>query len=325
MIISWNDILPTFGGVCLDYAYTPIPVNGIRLKIQPGINLIPSAPGLGQTYTNPVLIDPENNIWDIIFDSDDWSELYYWQMTDAQSSSGVDRKRVYHYVLECLGSNTANVSNMDSLFGSEDGTQGDKNYGCYNMTRCENLDISGTTSIKKMFAHCWSLPDDIQLSTSHIVNFYGAFWDCRAFRNTPNIDVSHAQNMSKMFMDCTGLTTSRTYNNTSNVVDMSYMFSGCTSLVNMGMLDTSRVSNMEGMLQQCNHLTSIPSFDVTSVTKASWICSETLRVSDNSGYLLYRKLSRLSSVPTHYNAFEYCGYYDPTGSSYLAQIPSDWK
>lgn len=327
-----------------------IPEYTIRLKIASGVNLVESATQSDGTlrHTYPTLVDAEENIWDIKLESSNWSELYYWQMTDADTHSGVDSKRLYNFVLECLGSNSPNVTNMNSLFGGNDPSTTPKSAGCYNMTKCINLDISGTTSLYNTFAYCSKLGDDFYVDTSHITNFGYTFRNCNSMYEGPNIDTSSATNMIGMFKECTGLAYPRYYDtsnvtnmeamfrgctnltsvpvyDTSNVTTMEYMFRDCTNITTLPLFNTANVTNMEWMMSGCNKLRSIPNYDVTSVTEARWICDDTWYVSDSSGYNMYLKLNRLNPVPEHYKAFAYCGYYNEIGRGYLDRIPYEWK
>lgn len=319
-----------------------IPEYTIRLKLKPGVTLEESIDGPRVRHTYPTLVDAEENIWDIKLESNDWSELWHWQFTS-------DLQPVGTFVLECLGSNTPNVTNMNALFGGYDhGSESAWNGGCINMTKCINLDISGITTMFNMFAYCKKLGDDFYVDTSRITEFACAFRNCESMYEGPNIDTSSATDMRGMFMECTGLAYPRYYD-TSNVTNMKDMFRGCTNLTSVPVYDTSsattmdgmfrdctnittlpllntaNVTNMEWMMSGCNKLRSIPNYDVTSVTAARWICNNTWYVSDSSGYSMYNKLNRLNPVPEHYSAFAYCGYYNEIGKSYLDRIPYEWK
>lgn len=346
-MLTYNNIILKKNGHWIGYTEPPhhgIPEYTIRLKIASGVNLVESIDGSQTRHTYPTLVDAEQNIWDVKLESNDWSELWHWQSTDQYGARSVGR-----HIIECLGSNSPHVTNMNALFGGYDhGSESAWSNGSYNMTKCINLDISGITTMFNMFAYCKKLGDDFYLDTSRITDFERAFRGCESMYEGPNIDTSSATNMNGMFMECTGLTYPRNYD-TSNVTNMKDMFSGCTNLTYVPVYNTSNVTNMEGifrdctnistlpllntanvtnmryMMAGCNYLRSIPNYVVTSVTIADWICDDTWHVSDSSGYNMYNKLSRLNPVPTHGNAFSYCGYYNETGRGYLDMIPYEWK
>ena len=81
--------------------YNPLglPDNTIRVKFLSGYT-----PTMGDTQT---LVDADENIWDIYKESNNWNSLF----------SGIVK------LLEILGANTTNVTNMDNMFRSSRNVQ----------------------------------------------------------------------------------------------------------------------------------------------------------------------------------------------------------
>lgn len=127
----------------------------------------------------------------------------------------------------------------------------------YTFSGCETMDLSqvdtsGMTSAKGMFAKCGSMTAlDI------------AAW------NTEQV-----MDMSFMFQDCSSLMSLNMTNlNTSAVTNMEYLFDGCLDLstLNISGWDTSAVTNMEALFRNCYELTSLEltGWDTSSVTNMS--------------------------------------------------------
>ena len=126
--------------------YNPLglPPNTIRCKFASG-----NEPWYGDTQT---LVDSTNNIWDIYLASNDWSYQLYFQYDD---------------LLEVLGANTTNVTNMDGLF----------NY-CPSLTSVSLFDTSNVTSMNSMFYECESLTSIPLFNTSKATNMDSMFGNC---------------------------------------------------------------------------------------------------------------------------------------------------
>lgn len=100
--------------------YNPLglPANTIRVKFTSGYT-----PSMGDTQT---LVDSNENIWDIYKESNNWSALFVENIN----------------VIEFLGANTTNVTNMSWMFGY-----------C-NITYIPLFDTSSVTNMSGIFASC---------------------------------------------------------------------------------------------------------------------------------------------------------------------------
>ena len=138
------------------------------------------------------------------------------------------------------GSNTSNVTSMNSMFNM-----------CSGLT---SLDLSG-----------WN--------TSNVTNMAYMFNSCSNLKSldVSSFNTSNVTDMSSMFVSCNGLTSLTLSNfNTSNVTDMSFMFKGCNSLTSLTLSNfiTSKVTSMSNMFNGCEGLTSLDlrNFNISKVT-----------------------------------------------------------
>jgi len=129
--------------------YNPLglPANTIRCKFVKGYT-----PSMGNSRT---LVDSTNNVWDIYKASNDWSRLF------AEDFWGS------HYLLEVLGANTSNVTNMFAVF-----------------------------------EYCTSLTSVALFDTSKVTDMIGTFEFCTSLISIPLFDTSNVQNMNLMFYAC---------------------------------------------------------------------------------------------------------------------------
>lgn len=113
--------------------------------------------------------------------------------------------------------------------------------------------------------------------------------------------------------------------NTTNVTNMRQMFINSTKLTNVQLFDTSNVTDMVSMFKDCSSLTSIPLFDTSKVTDMSMAFYNCVNV-ESGALALYQQASSQANPPvSHGMTFKGCGEATITGSTELAQIPSDWK
>ena len=113
--------------------------------------------------------------------------------------------------------------------------------------------------------------------------------------------------------------------NTTNVTNMREMFTNCATLTNVQLFDTSNVTDMCSMFQGCSSLTSIPLFDTSKVTLMNFAFYNCVNV-ESGALALYQQASSQVNPPVyHERTFKSCGEGTITGSTELAQIPSDWK
>ena len=153
------------------------------------------------------------------------------------------------------GSNTSNVTNMESMFGYSSGLT--------------SLDLSGwdtskVTNMRNMFQGCSGLTslDVSSFNTSNVNDMEGMFASCSGLTelDISKFDTSKVTDMGGMFNSCNGLTELDVSNfDTSKVTDVAYLFYGCRSLISLDLSgwDTSNVTRMDVMFGGCNVLNTI--------------------------------------------------------------------
>ena len=123
-----------------------LPPYTIRVKFQSG-----TYPNIGSGATK-TRVDATNNIWDIYKQSSDWSNLF-------QASN--------NNLLEVIGANTTNVTNMKSMFTY-----------CNRLTNVALFDTSNVTNMVGMFDSCDQLTLIPLFNTSKVTNMNYTFRNC---------------------------------------------------------------------------------------------------------------------------------------------------
>jgi surface protein len=132
--------------------YNPLglPPNTIRCKFSSGYT-----PRMGNTRT---LVDSTNNVWDIYKSSNNWEDLF--------NNNG--------NLLEILGANTSNVTNMDYMF-----------FYCTELTSIPLFDTRNVTTMAGMFYNCrkvesgaLALYQQASSQTNPPTNHNGTFYNC---------------------------------------------------------------------------------------------------------------------------------------------------
>ena len=281
-IIKFNNSILKYGGKWLNSDGTPtptppvdpynplnLPPNTIRVKFTSGYT-----PTMGDSQT---LVDSTNNIWDIYKSSNRWGSLFMPDTTLYNTT-----------LLEVLGANTSNVTNMRNIF-----------WGCISLTSVPLFD------------------------TSNVRDMAGMFNDCRTLISVPLYDTSNVTTMATMFYDCISLSSVPLFN-TSKVTHMGTMFAYCTALTTIPLFDTSNVTIMEYMLQNCTNLTTIPLFDTSKVTNMDYMCQDCVNV-ESGALALYQQASSQTTPPNNHSYTIYnCGKNTTSGAAELAQIPNSW-
>ena len=164
------------------------------------------------------------------------------------------------------GSNTSNVTNMESMFNE-----------CRGLTSLDvsNFDTSKVTNMWNMFGNC-SVLTSLDLSkwnTSNVTNMDNMFSGCTSLTSLDlsNFNTSNVTNMGNMFNGCIGLKSLDLSNfNTSNVTYMGNMFKGCIGLKSLDLsnFNTSNVTNMNSMFNNCSSLETLDlsKWDISKVT-----------------------------------------------------------
>lgn len=250
--------------------YNPLnlPPNTIRVRTSDGN--VPSRVRDFTTYETATLVDGTTDVYDVYKGGKFGLILFYSEN-----------------VIEILGANTTNVTDMQNAF-----------IGCP-ITSVALFDTSNVTDMLHTFMYC-------------------------EFSSLPEFDLSNVRRATGMFSDCTSLTNIPQFD-TSNVTSTSSMFRNCTSLSSTPLLDLSNVTVADLMYYKCSALTAIPQFNTSKITNADYMFLGCVSV--NSGALnLYQQMSTQTTPPSsHYGTFSACGRDTVNGAAELAQIPSDWK
>lgn len=170
-MISYNGKVISYNDRWIDIPdpYNPLnlPPNTIRCKFRGGY-----IPFMGDTQT---LVDSNENIWDIYKQSNDWSSLF-----------GVN-----WYLLEVLGANTSNVTNMNGIF-----------YHCTSLITVALFDTSNVTNMSYMFHNCTSLTSVPLFDTSNVTNMSYMFYYCYSLTSIPLFNTFKVTDTTRMFVDC---------------------------------------------------------------------------------------------------------------------------
>ena len=153
------------------------------------------------------------------------------------------------------GSNTSNVTRMDTMFQD-----------CSGLTSLDlsSFDTSNVTDMDSMFYNCASLTslDVSNFDTSNVTNMFSMFFGCSSLTSldVSNFKTTNVTNMHYMFGGCAKLTSLTLSNfDTSNVTNMYNMFDGCASLESLDLSgwNMSNVTYMNQMFDGCGSLETI--------------------------------------------------------------------
>lgn len=179
-----------------------------------------------------------------------------------------------------------------------------------------------------MFDGCNSLTSLGTIYAPEAERLRNTFSNCNSISTIPPITISpNADIFSSTFMSCHSLTTypisSSLLNNATNC---SYMFNSCRSLTTFPVFDMSHVVSMTSMFSGCTSITgSIPAYDLRNVDSCDGAFNNCTNVSGGILDTYNRFMSYTIQPSSHSSCFKLCGSNTQTGSSELAQIPSDWK
>ena len=274
MLVYGNHFVGKRNNYLLKYydKYNPLhlPPNTVRVRTNDGNVPIKNFLSSYQTAT---LVDGTSDVYDVYKSGTSFESL-------LQGCTNV---------IEVLGGNTSDITNMDSMFSGADA-----------LISVALFDTSKVTNMTRMFHACKKLP------------------------TVPLFDTSNATNMHGMFELCE-LITSIPLFNTSNVTEMAFMFGHCLALTTVPLFDTSNVTDMEAMFNSCESFITIPLFDTSKVTDMSYMFELCCKV-ETGALALYNQASSQANPPTnHTQTFYKCGTDTVNGAAELAQIPSDWK
>ena len=171
-----------------------LPANTIRCKFKSGVT-----PTTGDSQ---VLVDSEENVWDITKNSNSWSNLFRFDTN----------------IISVLGANSVNVTSMKEMFR-----------GCSALTSVSLFDTSNTTDMSHLFRNCSALTEVPLFDTSSVIDTSYMFGSCSSLTKVPLFDTSSVKFMGSMFSNCTSLTKVPLFD-TSSVTNTVSMFGNCTSV-----------------------------------------------------------------------------------------------
>ena len=129
------------------------------------------------------LVDADENIWDIYVSSNNWSWLFYIDLTSMSYQNP--------YLLKVIAANTTGVTSMWCMFE-----------GCINLTSVPWMDTSSVTSMGFMFCRCPKLTTIPLLDTRSVTNMKDMFAGCTNLTTIPLLDTRLVTHMNGMFNGC---------------------------------------------------------------------------------------------------------------------------
>ena len=254
--------------------YNPLnlPPYTIRFRYADGMSPSRNAGILTRVSTSP-------NVWDLTYTSPDWSRLFYGNGLSYYNSESV---------LEILGANSTNVTNMESMC-----------YKCSKLTSVALFDTSSVTNLANAFFQCSSLTSIPRFDTHLVTSFVSTFYQCSALASIGDID-------------------------TSASTDMQYTWGYCPSLTALPALNLSSALAIGGMCYGCSSLRTIPPFIFSNVLEALGHTFQECVNVESGAYDMYLTLSAIPGVYGYSNMFTNCGSNTVTGRADLARIPRSW-
>ena len=204
--------------------YNPLglPPNTVRVRTYNGQ---PPSKGTTTSYETATLVPGTTDIYDVYKSGTSFRSL----LMDASN------------VIEVLGANTSNVTDMNYMF----------NY-CVRLSSVSLFDTSIVTSMERMFVNCSSLSSVPLFNTSNVTTMYYMFGTCSSLSSVPLFNTSKVTQMGYMFNECYNLTSIPLFS-TSSATTMSAMFYNCKS-VQSGAL---------ALYQQASSQTTVPTHTST--------------------------------------------------------------
>ena len=174
MILTINSKILTVGTKWLTNDLPQIPANTIRLKYKAGT--VPT------TYkrASKVCIDEQNNIWDVTYNDSNWNWLFI-------QNVGVSNDNL----LEVLGGNTSNVTDMAFLFRN-----------ATSLVKVAAFDTSNVGNMQQMFGYCSALTQVPVFNTVNATNMSAMFTECYSLKAVPLFNTSKVTTMWCTFWNC---------------------------------------------------------------------------------------------------------------------------
>lgn len=180
--------------------YNPLdlPPNTVRVRTNDGNAPIKTG---GASYETATLVTGTTDVYDVYKSGTSFYNLF-------ENSSNL---------IEVLGANTKNVTDMTSLFHRT------------SLTKVVLFDTSSVTDMSFMFYGCSLLTSVPLFDTSNVTRIHEMFDGCSSLTNVPLFDTSNVTDMDWAFKDCTSLTYIPLFD-TSKVEQMAYMFFNCVNV-----------------------------------------------------------------------------------------------
>lgn len=301
-MITFNNKVVTYNHKWINGSGSPVdpynplnlPPNTVRVRTSDGN--VPNKTDV-TSYETATLVSGTTDIYDVYKSGTNFTQILY------KSTN----------VIEVLGANTSNVTDMTYMFN-----------GCSALQSVPLFDTTNVTNMRYMFFGCTSLTNVPLFDTSSVTNMRFMFELCTSLTSVPLFNTSNVTDMEGMFDACSALQSVPLFD-TSNVTNTNAMFYNCKALQSVPLFNTSKVTDMSRMFYYCQSLSSVPLFDTSKVTDMSYTFQFCFNV--QSGALaLYQQASTQTTPPSaHEQTFRNCGSNTTTGRAELSQIPSNWK
>ena len=192
-----------------------------------------------------------------------WSE-YREQITTVVFDAHTAPRYTSHWFED--QTNLIQIVHPENLDVSQTTDMGRMFKNCSSLTA---LDVSGwntqsLTSLNETFYNCCSLTElDVGgFITDSCYTMYGAFYHCNQLTtlDVARWNTGNVTNMNSMFSLCTKLTTLDVSDwDTHSCTDMGYLFNNCSPLTGLDVsgFDVSHVTRMDYMFNNCTHLTEL--------------------------------------------------------------------
>ena len=200
------------------------------------------------------------------------------EITHTYASSGVYTITIVGTIYGFRFNNTgdrlkiSDISQWGNLrLGNNDGYF----YGCSNLniTATDNLDLTGTTTLRNMFYSCSKFNADISgWNVSNITDMRDMFHSASLFNKAlSSWDVSKVERMEDMFNSATAFNSALNWADTSKVLYFQNMFASATSFnQNINSWNTSSVVNIGGMFTGATSFNQpLSNWNVSKVTNMS--------------------------------------------------------
>ena len=139
--------------------YNPLnlPANTVRVRTSNGKVPIKLSGSAGTSYETATLVPGTSDVYDVYKSGTDFTQL----LRDSTN------------VVEVLGANTSNVTNMFGMF-----------FNCYSITTVPLFDTSNVTNMERMFYSCeYSLTNIPLFNTSKVTNMNSMFYNCKSVQS----------------------------------------------------------------------------------------------------------------------------------------------